>query len=121
MLIDLQVATYVLRSEYAGCCDVLFKPTIETGTPLYANIVLNTSDMDGYDQRADPWKQFTVSALKREIFNGARVLCHEIAHALVNYSFGFEEDPAFNEEKMIETGFSLENFIFGGVVRRNTQ
>jgi hypothetical protein len=95
------------------------KPTIETGMPLFANIVLDTSDIDGYDQRADSWKQFTVSALKREIFNGARVLCHEIAHALVNYSFGFEDDPAFNEEKMIETGFSLENFIFGGVMRRN--
>jgi hypothetical protein len=95
------------------------KPTVETEMPLFANIVLDTSDMDGYDQRADSWKQFTVSALKREIFNGARVLCHEIAHALVNYSFGFEDDPAFNEEKMIETGFSLENFIFGGVMRRN--
>jgi hypothetical protein len=95
------------------------KPTIETGLPLYANIVLNVSDMHGYDQRTDSWKQCTVSALKREIFTGAKLFRHEIAHALVNYSFGFEEDPVFNEEKMIENGFSLENFLFGGVVRRN--
>lgn len=75
--------------------------------------------MDGFEQTTGDWKQFTVAALRREIIDGARLLCHEIAHALVTHSFMFENDPAFNDEKMVETGYSMENYLFGGVLRRD--
>lgn len=94
------------------------RPVVETAYPPFANIILDTSDMDGYDQAAKSWNKLRISKLKREIINGARLLCHEVAHALMTYTIAFAEEPALKGELMVETGFALENFLFGGVLRR---
>lgn len=95
------------------------RPLVETEYPPFANIVLDPNDMDGYDQAAKSWKRFKISKLKRKIIHGARLLCHEVAHGLMTHTIAFAEEPALEGEPMVETGFALENFLFGGVVRRD--
>lgn len=61
-----------------------------------------------------------VSEILVEMFQHAAVLCHELAHAfmLVHYDVDEYGTPPMNDEIMIETGFSLENFMFDALTRR---
>ena len=48
------------------------------------------------------------------MLNFATELCHQFAHAMADISQNGGEGPQFNNEAVIEPGFSFEQFVFGG-------
>ena len=77
---------------------------------LYMNIdVLVDFDMWTYD-----WMYRTAADLREAMLNFATELCHQFAHAMADISQNGGEGPQFNNEAVIEPGFSFEQFVFGG-------
>lgn len=65
------------------------------------------------------WQNTTVTDLRASILQFAITLCHEFAHALAAITQNGPRIPRFNEECVVETGFSWEQYVFGGVAMAN--
>lgn len=92
------------------------KPVIEESN--FQHIVLNTSKILGFDQSSDQWRSTTIWDLKTAIFDYAKIICHELAHAFMKLHC--QREGFMNEECLSELGFSWENFTFGGVIDLNS-
>jgi hypothetical protein len=59
----------------------------------------------------------TVSEMKLRMVGSAITLCHELAHALERHNCDrdYFTAPVMNDEIVVETGFSFENFLHGGI------
>ena len=70
-------------------------------------------------QPSETLVDMTVAEIKIEMFYHASTICHELAHAIEQTYVDMDKcsTPVMNDEVLIETGFSLENFLYGGVVR----
>lgn len=94
------------------------KPVIEDSR--FQHIFMDTKNIKGFNTRTHPtaWQRYSIWDLQQSIFCTASTLCHEIAHAFVGYHIG--RDTFMNDESLAETGFSWENFIFGGTLHPET-
>lgn len=61
----------------------------------------------------------TISEIQLEMFHHALTICHELAHALDFRAIDTERFSIapLNDEVAVETGFALENWLFGGAVK----
>jgi len=59
----------------------------------------------------------SISDILVEMFVHASTICHELAHALMHIHVDATDQrpPPMNDESLVETGFSLENFMFGAL------
>jgi hypothetical protein len=58
----------------------------------------------------------TITGMKVDMFGIASTICHEFSHALEqHYCHRFDRQPRMNDELLVETGFSLEAFLYGGL------
>ena len=89
------------------------KPVVEDSR--FQHIFMNTRSIKGFDMKSSQWRGLSIWDLQTSIFNTASTLCHEFAHAFMIYHVG--RDAYMNDESISETGFSWENFTFGGVVQ----
>ena len=64
-------------------------------------------------------RDMTISEIKLQMFHHATTIFHELSHALEFGICGTDkfQMPPLNDETAVETGFALEKFIFGGVVK----
>jgi hypothetical protein len=101
------------ESKYYGYRDG--KRTIEDRKQAFRHIVINLRR-----QMLQPLVNcvgMTVSELQLELFSYASTICHELSHALAQYYVDGDifETPPVNDEILVETGLSLESFLFGGI------
>lgn len=80
---------------------------------IFTHIWINTSGIESFDLTSDQWMDHSMSFIRRHAVHTAAVICHELAHAIVNRHFE-HRDPYFNDETLLEPGYALENFVFGG-------
>jgi hypothetical protein len=98
------------------------KTIIEKPDHQFVHITMNASHISGFDQSTDEWQDMTIRRLKRTVFQWAKTLSHEFAHAIMAhyvYRPGHEVEACLNDETLAEAGFSWENFVFGGTPFRN--
>ena len=90
------------------------KPVIEDSR--FQHIFMNTTKIKGFNAKTHPtaWQRWSIWDLQHSIFHTASVLCHEFAHAFLDFQLG--RDAFMNDESLAETGYSWENFIFGGAL-----
>jgi hypothetical protein len=92
------------------------KATIDSSPP-FVHMFINTMKSKcllPYEEM----KQMTISEMKVEMFDIARTIVHELSHTLDYYYCISGSEPRMNDELLIETGKSLENFLFGGTFTR---
>ena len=63
----------------------------------------------------------TITDMKVDMFGVASTICHEFSHALEQHYCDSGGMPLLNDEIMIETGHSLESFLFGGLYSRHNR
>lgn len=92
---------------------------IESEDTRFVHMWLNAGLINGFDQSSDKWLSMSIKECKSEIFNTAKVIGHEFAHAMMGH-FAMTVDLAtelfLNEESLAEAGFCWENFVFGVMV-----
>ena len=89
------------------------KPVVEDSR--FQHIFMNTKMIKGFDMRSRQWQGLSIWDLQTSIFATASTLCHEFSHAFMIYHVG--RDAYMNDESISETGFSWENFTFGGAIQ----
>ena len=92
------------------------KATIDSSPPFVYMFIntLKSKRLLPYEEM----KQMTISGMKVEMFDIAKTIVHELSHALDYYYCSSGSYPRMNDELLIETGKSLENFLFGGTFAR---
>jgi hypothetical protein len=75
---------------------------------------MNAEKILGFDQWSPQRRKMSIWDLQTSIFFAANVLCHEFSHAFIRHHVG--KDIFMNDESLAETGFSWENFTFGGAI-----
>jgi hypothetical protein len=75
---------------------------------------LNVDSLLGCDMSSDDWLDSTVSETRASIIRFAITIGHEFAHAMVEITQNGGPSPRLNDEAVVETGFSWEQFVFGG-------
>jgi hypothetical protein len=89
----------------------------------FAHVWMNVDEIEGQDTSNDNWLDSTVSGVQASIVRCASTIGHEFAHAMVLLTLGGDvPEPRFNGETLSddnETGYSWENFVFGGSLQLN--
>jgi hypothetical protein len=89
----------------------------------FAHVWMNVDEIEGHDMSNDDWLDSTVSGVQASVVTCASTIGHEFAHAMVLLTLGGHvEEPHFNGEALTddnETGYSWENFVFGGSLQIN--
>jgi hypothetical protein len=57
--------------------------------------------------------------IKWRTFETARILMHELMHAMAHARLSWLNQIPFGSNKAVETGYEWENYVFGGVIRDN--
>lgn len=84
----------------------------------FPHVFLNVDPLLGCDMSSgsndDDWLDCTISEIRASIFRFAVTIGHEFAHAMVEITQNGGPPPRLNDEAVVETGFSWEDFVFGG-------
>lgn len=88
------------------------KPVMQAD--MFPQIFLNVDSLAGCDMSSDDWLDRTVSDIRASILRVAATIGHEFAHAMAEITQDGGPAPRLNDEAVVETGFSWENFVFGG-------
>jgi hypothetical protein len=112
---DPVVATCADAWKYYGWRDG--KPTVVHWQQEFSHITMNLAKYLP-TRSLEELLSLTVSDLKVRMVDDAMKLCHELAHALEqhNCDHDFFRAPPMNDEIVVETGFSLQSYLFGGVL-----
>jgi hypothetical protein len=90
------------------------RTTIESGSPPFLHLFINLRE----SQCLRPYEALmgmTITDMKVDMFGIASTICHEFSHALEqHYCDRFDRMPRMNDELLVETGYSLEAFLYGG-------
>jgi hypothetical protein len=81
---------------------------------VFSQIFLNVDAIDACDMSDDDWLDRKVSDIRSSILGFANTIGHEFAHAMADITQNGNRAPHLNDEAVVETGFSWENFVFGG-------
>lgn len=93
------------------------KPTAQAEAFDY--MWLNVDRLVGLDMSNNDWLDSTISQLRASILQFAGTIGHEFAHAMVKFTLRERPEPQMNEERITETGYSWENFVFGGTLEED--
>jgi hypothetical protein len=88
------------------------KPAMEADA--FPHIFMNVDEPVGCNTSSDDWLDCTVSEVKASIIGFASTIGHEFAHAVAVITQNGGPPPRLNDEAVIETGCSWEQFVFGG-------
>jgi hypothetical protein len=91
-----------------------------TQANAFPHVSLNVDRVVGHDMSNDDWLDSSISGIRVSILEFATTIGHEFAHAMVLLTLDGLPEPRLNEESIIETGFSWENFVFGGTLQKKT-
>jgi hypothetical protein len=80
----------------------------------FVHMWLNVDQLVYRDLAEDDWDAMTISDMRGSMLQFATTFGHELAHAMVDITQNGRGIPSFNEEMVIETGFSWEHFVLGG-------
>ena len=96
------------------------RATIESGSRPFIHMFINLSKSDCL-RDYDVLRHMTITDMKVDMFGVASTICHEFSHALEQHYCDSGGMPLLNDEIMIETGHSLESFLFGGLYSRHNR
>jgi hypothetical protein len=81
-----------------------------------STIRFSREDVDAHTQSDFCDLYQTDSGIKRRTFETAKVLLHELMHAMSHARLGWLDSIPFGSNKAVETGYEWENHVFGGVI-----
>ncbi|KAM0690182.1 hypothetical protein Q7P36_008949 [Cladosporium allicinum] len=112
---DPMIPTCVGADKYYGWRDG--KPTIVHRQQEFPHITINLAKFL-LTRPLEELLSMTISDLKVGMVDDAMKLCHGLAHALEQHDFDHDHfrPPPMNDEIVIETGFSLQAYLFGGIL-----
>jgi hypothetical protein len=93
------------------------KATIEINSRPFLHVFVNLSrstSLRPYEEVMN----MTISEMKVDMLLIAKTICHEFAHALDFHYCIYGNQPRMNDELLVDTGKSLEDFLFGGTFAR---
>ena len=85
----------------------------------FVHLYMNIDLLIDFDVWTSDWMHRTAADLRKAMLPFATEVCHQFAHAMTDISQNGGESPQFNDETVIEPGFSFEQFIFGGRLNPN--
>ncbi|KAM0721637.1 hypothetical protein Q7P37_002562 [Cladosporium fusiforme] len=84
----------------------------------FSHVWINTREMEDFDLSGDGWMDETITSLRRHVVHTAVGIVHELTHASL-YIFSQYREPFCNQESVLEPGFAMENYVFGGHLERH--
>jgi hypothetical protein len=81
-----------------------------------STIIFSREDVDAHIQKNYSDLYQTDLGIKWRTFETAKILLHELTHAMSHARLGWLDPIPFGLNKAVETGYEWENYIFGGVI-----
>jgi hypothetical protein len=93
------------------------RATVESSNRPFVHVFINLSKCESL-RSSKALMGMTMTGMKVDMFGMASTVCHEFAHALEQHHCDCFPMPPMNDEPLVETGYSLENFLFGGLFQK---
>jgi hypothetical protein len=82
-----------------------------------STILFSREEIDAHTDPGDCYRLYQGDlGIKWRTFISAKILLHELMHAMAYARLGCFKDIPFGSNKVVETGYEWENYVFGGVV-----